>query len=221
MAGKTALLFGATGLTGSFLLQLLLGDERYERIKVFSRRELDLKNPKIELYVVDVLHPEKYKDHVQGHDVFCCTGTTRKKAGSKEAFREVDQAFPGRLAKVAEENQVPHFLVLSSIGANPGSWNFYLRTKGLMEEEVLKHSFAKTHVLRPSLLLGPRKEFRFGEALAGWVTRTFPFIFVGKLKKYKGIRAEKVAAAMVRLANSTVNNKIHENKDIRYFSTHQ
>ena len=214
---KTALVFGGTGLTGRHLLDQLNRDPRYDEVVMFSRKEFPHSYPKLRVSVVDVLKPQSYQDKIKGEDLFCCIGTTRKKAGSKEAFEQVDFNFPANLAEIAEENGVPNFIIISSIGASPKSWSHYLRTKGLMEEAVRKHAFHKLYILRPSLILGRREEFRWGEEIAKFLNRAFKYLFKGRLKKYKAVYAGDIAKCMTRLANSMYNQIIIESKDIKSF----
>ena len=136
-------------------------------------------------------------------DVYVCIGTTMKKAGSKEAFLKVDFELVQTIAQQAKAAGAKRLLVVSSIGANAESSNFYLRTKGQMEEAVKQYGFALCGIVRPSLLLGKRNEFRFGEKLGVFFYKVFGFIFVGPLRKYKGIYAVDVAKSMVMLALSS------------------
>ncbi|MBI4931574.1 MAG: NAD(P)H-binding protein [Bacteroidetes bacterium] len=129
MNSKTALVFGATGLTGSYLLKCLLKDSRYEKVKIFIRRENDLpSNKKLEVHIVKISSLEKYTELLRGDDLFCCLGTTISKAGSKEAFRKVDFEYPLKVAEQASKNNISSFIVISSLGADINSSNFYLMT---------------------------------------------------------------------------------------------
>ena len=140
-------------------------------------------------------------DDITGDDLFCCLGTTIKKAGSKEEFERIDFHLPVEIARIASKNRVNKFIVISSIGADTKSSGFYLKTKGKMEEMVSLLPFRQVSILRPSLLLGERKEIRRGEEFAKFFTTSMQFIFKGRLRKYKPIHAETVAMAMLRLAN--------------------
>ena len=127
---KTALIIGGTGLIGSKLLKLLLESSDYEKVIAFSKREMQLKHPKLVVEIIDFDKPESYANLVQGDDFFCTIGTTIKKAGSKEAFRKVDYQYPKQFANIALENGIKQFLLISSLGADEKSGNFYLKTKG-------------------------------------------------------------------------------------------
>ncbi len=204
---KTALVFGANGLVGTELTNLLLSNDHYDKVKIFVRKKLNHEHSKLVQVVNDLENPETISEEISGDDLYCCLGTTRKKAGSKEAFEWVDLHLPLKIAGIAKKNGVRKFLVVSSIGAKPDSRNFYLRTKGLMEQGLLSNNFENICIVRPSILLGQRKERRFGEETGKLLVRIFSFMFVGPLKKYKGIQAETVARAMIRLANS-VNSRV-------------
>ncbi len=204
---KTALVFGATGLVGSELTKLLLSSDHYDCIKIFVRKESGLNHPKLIQVVNDLENPEEIASEITGDDLYCCLGTTKKKAGSKEAFEWVDLHLPLKIASLAMKNEVRKFLVVSSIGAKPDSRNFYLRTKGNMERGILALDFENICIVRPSILLGQREERRMGEEFGKVLVRIFSFLFAGPLKKYKGIQASTVAKAMIRLAN-TVNKRV-------------
>ncbi|MFO7924119.1 MAG: NAD(P)H-binding protein [Bacteroidales bacterium] len=218
MNKKTAILFGATGLTGAHVLQKLVRNERYEKVIVFTRSEPDLKNDKIEIINTDLEKIGDYANKISGDDVFCCLGTTIKKAGSKENFRKVDFEFPVNIARIASNNNVPNFLIISSVGADPKSSNFYLRTKGETEKAVQEFSFKKVVILRPSMLLGKRKEFRFLEEAGRLIMIPVGFLLRGRLKKYRAIESERVAEAMVKFANITTSKKIFESHEIELFT---
>ena len=218
MPKKTAILFGASGLVGEKVLLRLLSEDRYEKIKIFSRSEIPFQNEKISLTKTDFSNFGEIKQEITGNDLFCCLGTTRKKAGSQENFRKIDFDLVVDIAKAAFKNQVANFLVISSVGANAQSRNFYLRTKGEMEKEILQIPFQKTVILRPSLLMGKRKEFRFLESVGKFVFGLLSFLLIGGLRKYKPNYASDVAGVMVRLAKVTTSKKIFEPNDINLFS---
>jgi uncharacterized protein YbjT (DUF2867 family) len=197
---RMAVLIGATGLIGSFVLQLLLAEKRYSRVKIFVRKPMDLTHSKLEQYIIDFDQPGTYRDLVKGDDLFCCLGTTMRTAGSKEAFYKVDHTYPVAFGKLGYENGIKQYLLVSSLGANSRSSNFYLKVKGETEDELQKTGFRSLIILRPSMLLGPRKEFRLGELIGKFFMQMFFFLFIGTLKKYRAIQAQDVAKAMVRLA---------------------
>jgi uncharacterized protein YbjT (DUF2867 family) len=197
---KTALIIGSTGLVGSQLLHLLLESSIYDKVIVFVKREIAISHPKLIVYNIDFDKPESYQDFVKGDDFFCTIGTTIKKAGSQIAFKKVDFEYPSHFAQMASKNKVNQFLILSSIGANAKSSNFYLKTKGEMEDFLKKTNIKSISVLRPSLLLGNRNEVRLGEKIGALFMTTFSFLFIGKIKKYKPIESKIVAQALFNIA---------------------
>lgn len=212
---KTALLFGATGLTGRYVYHYLLKELQYSRIRVFTRSPFLLNNPKVENIVIDFDDPSSYKNQIAGDVLFCCLGTTRRKAGSRENFRKVDFEYVARIAEVAEKTGVKKFLVISSVGADSESKNYYLRVKGEMENFLIHTAIPQVVILRPSLLLGRREEFRFGEEIGKQIYSFLKFLFVGPLRRYRGIHAKTVARAMVRLADvDTIGRQIIQSDQI-------
>ena len=211
---KTAIITGATGLTGGYLLKLLLEDPEIEQVKVIGRRKPELAHPKIEFLSTDFSDIEQISKFIQGDQCFCCLGTTIKKAGSKEAFKKVDLEIPVLLGQIAKKNKIPVFAVVSSTGADASSSNFYLRTKGQMENEILQLSFENTIIARPSLLLGKRKEFRFGEEAGKIVMKGLSRLFIGPLRKYRTIEAETLARAIYLLAKNNPGKKIFDSQEL-------
>lgn len=202
MVDKSALLFGASGLVGGELLNCLLKGTEYSKIIVFVRKPLGLKHPKLEERVTEFEDLSRHKDCFEVNDVFCCLGTTIKKAKSQEAFKKVDVEYPLEIARLAKEMRAEKFLIISSMGANSKSSVFYSRMKGLLEQKLKEISIKSLHIFRPSLLLGDRNEFRFGESVSSFLTKAISFVFVGTLKKYKPIEAETVANGMYKAAQS-------------------
>jgi len=211
---KTALVFGATGLVGSHLVEQLSNDDRYDRILTFTRTPFNSGSRNVVNHIIDFDRLEESAGLIRGNEIFCCLGTTIKKAGSQQNFRKVDLEYPDRIAALGSKNNVRHFLVISSIGANPESRNFYLQTKGQMEECIRKQPFSRISILRPSLLLGKRKEFRMGELLGKGFMKITGFLLGGSLKKFRGIQASTVARAMIRIANGDYGKEIYESDKI-------
>jgi uncharacterized protein YbjT (DUF2867 family) len=196
MENKSALLAGATGLTGQELLHFLLESSNYESVKILVRKYIDVQHPKLEQVLVDFNRLGNYEEHLNVHDVYCCLGTTIKNAGSEEAFRKVDYEYPLKLAELSKQHGVNNFLVISALGANADSKVFYSRTKGELERDLKSLQLPALHIFQPSLLLGDRSEFRFGEKLASILSPLYGPLMVGRLKKYKPVRARRVAYAM-------------------------
>jgi len=199
---KTALVIGASGLVGTALVKQLLQDDSFSAVKLFLRKPIDIQNQKLEQHCIDFNTIEKYADVIKGDVVFCCMGTTIKAAGSKEAFVKVDYTYTVNFAQVAKRNGTEKFVLISSIGADKNSSNFYLKVKGDVEADVARLKFKNLIIVRPSMLLGDRKEFRLGESIAKKMMKGLGFLFVGKLKKYKAIEASTVARAMIVLSKN-------------------
>jgi uncharacterized protein YbjT (DUF2867 family) len=194
---RTAVIAGASGLVGGCCLDALLRREIYERVIALVRRPLGKSHEKLaetQLEAVDelVLPPAS--------DIFCALGTTMRKAGSKAAFRHIDYDYPRRLAERGAACGAAQFLLVSSVGADARSRNFYLRVKGETEHAIAGLPFRTVHIFRPSFLLGARVEPRRGEHIAGAVAEKAGFLLHGRLEKYRAISAEIVGRAMVAAA---------------------
>lgn len=200
MENKSAIVVGAGGLVGSELLQCLLNAPEYTNVCILVRKPLGISHPKLTEVVISFDEMAQYKDCFKVHDVFCCLGTTIKKAGSQEAFKKVDVDYPLEMASLAQQMQAEKFLVISSMGADPKSKVFYSRMKGLLEQTLRLSGLQSLFIFRPSLLLGERKEHRLGEKVAAGIFTGISFLFVGKLKKYKAIEAKTVARGMYKAA---------------------
>jgi uncharacterized protein YbjT (DUF2867 family) len=200
---KTAIILGATGLTGAILLEKLLKDDRYKTIKLFSRKEIDGLPSKVTQFVGDILELEQFKKDFTADEVFCCIGTTAKKTPDKALYKKIDFGIPVTAAKLSKANGIPAFLVISALGANAQSSIFYSKTKGEMEEAVLSEKIEKMHILQPSIIGGDRQENRVGENIGLNVFQFLQPLLLGKLKKYRITKAEDIAKAMINLANST------------------
>jgi len=218
MKQKTAIILGATGLTGSLLLDQLIHDDEYTSIKLFSRKALNSTSPKIKEFIGDLLQLEQFKNEFTADVVFCCIGTTAAKTKDKELYKAIDSGIPAVAAKLAKENNISTFIVISALGANAKSKIFYNQTKGKMELAVLSQKIPNTFILRPSLIVGARNETRFGEKIAVVVMKSANSFLVGKLKKYRSIKADKIATAMRLLAKQSNNQIIVESDHIEQIS---
>ena len=198
---RSALLIGATGLVGGHCLDLLLEDATYQKVVALGRRMLPVEHRKLEQHIIDFDRLADYAHLIRAQDVFCCLGTTIKKAGSREAFRRVDFTYPHEVARIAAKNRAEQMLLVSALGADAKSRVFYNRVKGETEDAVGRLPFRGVQIFRPSLLLGERQEIRRGEQIAERVMKLFSFAFVGSLKKYLPVDARKVASAMIQVAN--------------------
>ena len=163
---KVALLAGATGLIGSQVLKLLLDDPEYHEVKILTRRAIDVSHHKLRTILADVDSLKNVVGELKADTVFCCLGTTMKKAGSKEAFRKIDFTYPLEIASATHRLGAKQFLLVSALGADPSSSIFYNKVKGETEDAIGKLGFTSFHIFRPSLLLGDRNESRPGEDAA-------------------------------------------------------
>ncbi|MEO2076210.1 MAG: oxidoreductase [Bacillus sp. (in: firmicutes)] len=199
---KTALVLGGSGLVGKELVETLIRQNTYNKIVLLVRRPIEINNSVCEPHVVDFDHLENEEELFQVTDVFCCLGTTIKKAKTKEAFRKVDYDYPVKAAKLSYKAGVENFLIVTAMGANPTSLFFYNKVKGDVEETLKKLELPSLHIFRPSLLLGDREEFRLGEKITAKASNILNLFMVGPLKTYKAIEAKKVASAMAAVAAS-------------------
>jgi uncharacterized protein YbjT (DUF2867 family) len=189
----TALVAGATGLVGGHIVRLLADQPGYDRILVVARRPVVDAPPRVEVLLVDFdTLPDHEQDLVADH-VFCALGTTRKAAGSRHRFRQVDLEYPRRLAHITRQNGARHFSLVSAIGANPRSLFFYNRVKGEAEAAVRGAGFPSGAILRPSVLGGAREEPRPAERVAQKAMRLAP-------ARWRTVHAADVARAAIRLA---------------------
>ncbi|WP_282179956.1 NAD(P)H-binding protein [Maribacter stanieri] len=205
---KTAIILGATGLTGGLLLKKLMVDYRYETIKLFSRTRIEGLPNTVQQFIGNLLELDQFKTDFTADEVYCCIGTTAKKTPDKKMYRNIDYGIPVSAAKLAKENNITTFLVVSAMGANKKSKVFYNRTKGEMEQDVLHQGMQHTSILRPSLICGEREERRILEKIGLKVFRLMQPLFIGPLKKFRIINAESIAKAMVNLANTTSNTDV-------------
>lgn len=212
---KSAIIIGASGLTGNELLHQVLNDDYFSLVQIFVRKKIEIAHPKLVQHCVDFNSLDSYKDLIKGDVVFCCMGTTIKTAGSQDAFKKVDYIYPTEFAKIAKLNDVSVFCLQSSLGADSTSTNFYLKVKGETEDVINQLHFNSFATFRPSMLLGNRTEFRLGEKIGKIIMQALSFVFIGKLKRYKAIHVNHVANAMIRYAKSNkTGNVIIENEEM-------
>ena len=211
---KTAIIIGATGATGNKILRLLLLDNRYKTIKLFSRKTCGIDNPKIEEHLGDLLHLETFSNDFTGDEVYCCIGTTKRQTPDKAMYTKIDFGIPAAAAKLTKMNNISTFVVMSSMGADIDSATFYTKTKGEMENFISSLYIPRTHIFRPSLLLRKTNEIRLAEFIIGRLMVLFDFLFVGRFRKYRAIKTITVASAMITAANSNVDSKTFLSDDI-------
>lgn len=204
MQSLTAVVLGATGLVGEQLVQQLLNDTAFSKVRILVRRQVELSHPKLEVEILNFDNIVEYRKKLgEGDCIFCCIGTTNKKVkGDKVAYRKIDFDIPVNAAKMGKDAGFTHYLLVSAVGANVDSANFYIKLKGEAEKEIAALGFQSFHAFRPGILLGKRKEFRLGESIGKGVMQALSILLVGGLKKYKGIEGVIVAKAMVANAKS-------------------
>lgn len=195
----TAILIGSTGLIGGYLLEELLNDSFFDSVRILIRRPLDISHPKLEKKLVDFNDADSLLIAISNSDVvFCSVGTTQRKVkGDKEAYRKVDFDIPVNVARFCKMTGCEKFILVSSVGANSNSNNFYLKLKGEVEEAVKAVGLKSVHIIRPSMLLGDRKEFRAGEKIGKVLMKIFSFLLPSK---YKSVHGKDVAKAMIAAA---------------------
>jgi uncharacterized protein YbjT (DUF2867 family) len=214
---RIALVFGATGLVGNCLVEELKDNASYSSIEVFTRTPIDSRHEKINQHLIDFNRLEEYASLFKGDDLFICLGTTIRKAGSVRKVEEIDRDLPARIAQIASENGVSRIAVVSSLGANPSSRNYYLRIKGEMEAAIRKIQFEQIVIARPSMLTGRRKEFRFGEVIGKIFMTVTGFLLLGPARKYRSISGQTVAAAMIALIQSPHREIVYQSDELQKF----
>ena len=211
---KTALLFGSSGLIGGHLTKQLIENSSYSKVKLFVRSDPKISDPKIEVIKTDFNNLQNHKDEITGDDCFFCIGTTKQNAPDKDEYRRIEYNIPVEIAKIAKSNSIKSFLYVSSGFADPKSSGAYLKNKGDVEEELKSLNFLKLGIMRPSFLIGDRKEKRIGEKIGIFIFKLISPFFLGPLKKMKPIHSEKVAKAMIKIANENLRKTILESDEI-------
>jgi uncharacterized protein YbjT (DUF2867 family) len=211
----TATIIGATGLIGGYLLEELLKNDLYDTIRILVRRPVESNHPKLEKKLVDFSDTESFRLALEGSDtVFCAIGTTQQKVkGDKAAYRKIDYDITVNAARFCKLNGCETFCFVSSVGANSKSGNFYLQLKGEIEEAVKATGLRSVSIMRPSVLLGDRKEFRLGEKISKGIMATFTFLIPSK---YKPVYGRDVAKAMIILAaKKTEGTQVYQYHEIK------
>ena len=211
---KTALVFGSSGIVGQQLVQQLIHNSAYQKIKLFVRKTPKIQNPKIEIVNTNFDNIEILSPEIKGDDCFFCIGTTKKNSPDKTEYQRVELDLPKKIANLAKHNKIQSFIFISSGYANSKSSGDYLRFKGLVEEELISLNFNNLGILRPSFLLGNRKEKRVGEKMGIIIFQILSPLMLGPLKRMKPIHVKKVAGTMIRIAQSELNQTIFESDEI-------
>ena len=211
---KTALLFGSSGLVGGHLLRQLIKNSEYSKIKIFVRLEPEINDPKLEIIKTNFNNLENHRENIKGDDCFFCIGTTKQNSPNKDEYRRIELDMPKQIAQIAKSNSVNSFVFVSSGFADPKSSGDYLKFKGEVEEELKKLNFSKLGIMRPSFLMGDRKEKRIGEKIGIFLFKMLSPLFLGPLKKMKPIHSEKVAKAMIKVSNGDFKKTVFESNEI-------
>jgi uncharacterized protein YbjT (DUF2867 family) len=214
-ANKTALVIGSTGLVGNLLTHQLVDSPIYDKVKVLVRKSLPWQHPRLQEVQFDFDHPNGLV--TQADDIFCCLGTTIKKAGSQEAFKKVDYQYPLDIARLGLANGARQFAIVTAMGADSKSMFFYNRVKGDVERDLAALNYPTLLIFRPSLLMGSRRQedSRLGERVAERVMSFLNPVIPGK---YKGIQASKVAKAMLTTTQQGLMGKhIFESDELQKF----
>lgn len=217
---KTAIILGATGLTGNLLLQKLINDDNYTSIKLFSRKKIEGLPLKVEQFIGEIIDLKSFKSDFTADEVFCCIGSTLKKTPNKEVYTSIDYGIPTKAAKLSKENNIETFMVISALGASSKSALFYNKLKGEMEDSVLSFGLKNTYILQPSYIQGDRTENRPLERLYDVIFPIVNIFLIGNLKKYKIIKATTIADAMHNLASIKPTVKRIESDQIKEYAIH-
>ena len=211
---SAAVVFGGTGLVGNHLLKILINDDYYSKVKVFTRSNIEIIHHKLEIIETNFENIESLKDKISADNCFFCIGTTKKNSPQKLEYQRIELELPKKIAQICKSNAIRSFVFVSSGFANPNHSGEYLRFKGLVEEELKSLSFENLGILRPSFLLGKRKQFRILETIGIYIFRLLSPFFIGPLKKMKPIHANTVAKAMSNIIKKNLSQVTYESDEI-------
>jgi len=213
---KSIIILGASGLIGHEVLNQALENSQIEQIIILVRKSINLKHNKLTEVITDFKNLSEINSNVMGEALICCLGTTRKKTPNLQEYKNIDFGLTVEIAKIAKENDVQQVHLISAIGADPKSKIFYNKLKGETEQALIKIDFSQTIIYRPSLLIGKRNEFRFGELVAQKLAPIFDFFLIGSLKKYHSISANTIAKAVLnRIVSKSKKIEIKEFNEIQ------
>jgi uncharacterized protein YbjT (DUF2867 family) len=214
--GKKAIVAGASGLIGSELLKILLNDPVYSEVLAIVRKPMELNHPKFNQIAVDFDKLDDFAHLIVGDVIFCTIGSTRKKTPDLATYRKIDHDYPVKLASIAVNNGISQFHLISSIGADQNSSNFYTKMKGETEEDVKSSGVSALVIYRPSLLIGDRAETRFAEGIMQGISKIINPLLLGGLRKYRSIAARTVARVMIDLSKTDLKGiYVYESDDIQ------
>ncbi len=211
---KTAAIFGSSGLIGKSILLKLLKSENYSRVKAFVRSKIEVDHPKLDIIITDFSKLDKIEYLLNADECYFCIGTTRHKTPRKTDYIKIEYELPIKIAEICKRNAINKFIYISSLGASPNAAGLYLKNKGKTERDLKNLKFKKLIIVRPSILVGERKENRIGEKLGLLIMNSLSILLMGKLKKYKPIKAMVVANSIFKIANKNVEKEIFESDEL-------
>jgi len=193
-----AIIAGASGLIGSNLLNILLQQQEYDEVLILVRKELPIHHQKLKQLIVDYDKLDSYAEAITGHAVFSCLGTTNDQTPDKVQYKRIDHDYPLHLARIAKQNGVDQFHVVTAIGANKTSSTFYTKLKGELEENLKQLGLPVLHIYQPSMLSGRQERRSLLETIVGNIFKIIDSLLIGGLKKYRSIEGHTVARAMFK-----------------------
>ena len=211
---SSVVVFGGTGLVGSYLIKTLINDEYYTKVKLFTRSEINITHSKLEIINTNFDNLEEVKDLILADSCFFCIGTTKKNSPNKDDYQKVELELPKKIAQICKKNSIKSYVFVSSGFANSENKGEYLRFKGLVEEELKRLDFDNLGILRPSFLLGERKQFRIAEKIGIPILKLLTPLFIGPLKKMRPIHANTVAKAMSNIVKKNLDQVTYESDEI-------
>ena len=211
---KTAAIFGSSGLIGKSILLKLLKSDNYSRVKAFVRSEIEIDHPKLDIIITDFSKLDEIEYLLNVDECYFCIGTTRRKTPRKTDYIKVEYELPIKIAEICKRKDIDKFIYISSLGANPNAASLYLKNKGKTENDLKNLKFKKLIIVRPSILVGERKENRIGEKLGLLIMNSLSILLMGKLKKYKPIKAMVVANSIFKIANKNIEKEIFESDEL-------
>ena len=211
---KTAAIFGSSGLIGKSILFKLLKSDNYSKVKAFVRSKIEIDHPKLEIIITNFSKLTEIENLLNVDECYFCIGTTRRKTPRKTDYIEIEHKLPVKIAEICKRNAINKFIYISSLGANPNAASLYLKNKGKTESDLKNLKFEKLIIIRPSILIGEREENRFGEKLGLTIMNCLSILLMGKLKKYKPIKAIVVANSIFKIANKNIKKEIFESDEL-------
>lgn len=194
---KKAILLGATGYVGAYLLEELLHNKAYDKVTIITRKDFPMEHPKLDKLIGDYDTLPAIKAAVTGDDIFIAIGTTKSKTPDRKQYYQIDHDYPVLAARIAKENGATAVFLVTAVSSNADSKIFYIKTKGETERDIVALDFEHTHIFRPSMIMGQRKEKRIAERIFQKIWSVIDPLFAGKKwSKYKGILGKDIARAM-------------------------